>query len=262
MARKKPLKIHATAIATQQFESGDTIDPAFVENGVPTGGTTDQVLAKIDATDYNTHWVTPSGGGGGGGVASVTGDAVDNTDPANPVVNAIPLDATGGGVTSYAGSSVWRTSVPPDDYYEGGVAWDKFMDKSTALFDNLPGAFCWYGGVDGGQRSFFQSKPDEGYFEFGGTQPGSAYARVQATPYVVRLDAVGASSASIIVNSSGAINFSATQYFDFGYGGAIIFPRIDESTRDALIPDVGWAIFNTTVGKLQVYDGSTWQSAW
>ena len=30
--------------------------------GVPTGGTTGQVLSKINATDYNTQWVTPSGG--------------------------------------------------------------------------------------------------------------------------------------------------------------------------------------------------------
>ena len=29
--------------------------------GVPTGGTTGQVLAKINATDYNTQWVTPGG---------------------------------------------------------------------------------------------------------------------------------------------------------------------------------------------------------
>ena len=28
--------------------------------GVPTGGTTGQVLAKVNGTDYNTHWVTPS----------------------------------------------------------------------------------------------------------------------------------------------------------------------------------------------------------
>lgn len=32
--------------------------------GVPVGGTAGQVLAKIDATDYNTEWVTPSGGAG------------------------------------------------------------------------------------------------------------------------------------------------------------------------------------------------------
>ena len=30
---------------------------------VPTGGTTSQVLSKVDATDYNLAWITPSGGG-------------------------------------------------------------------------------------------------------------------------------------------------------------------------------------------------------
>jgi len=31
--------------------------------GVPTGGAANEVLAKIDGTDYNTHWVANSGGG-------------------------------------------------------------------------------------------------------------------------------------------------------------------------------------------------------
>ena len=32
--------------------------------GVPTGGTTEQILSKIDGTDYNTHWVNkPTGAG-------------------------------------------------------------------------------------------------------------------------------------------------------------------------------------------------------
>lgn len=36
--------------------------------GVPVGGTTGQLLAKVDGTDYNTEWVdAPAGGGGGGG---------------------------------------------------------------------------------------------------------------------------------------------------------------------------------------------------
>lgn len=34
--------------------------------GVPTGGTANQVLAKVDATDYNTQWVTPAAGAGAG----------------------------------------------------------------------------------------------------------------------------------------------------------------------------------------------------
>jgi len=33
--------------------------------GVPTGGTTGQVLAKASGDNYDTEWVTPSSGGGG-----------------------------------------------------------------------------------------------------------------------------------------------------------------------------------------------------
>ena len=33
--------------------------------GVPTGGTTGQVLTKIDGSNYNTQWTTPSSSGGG-----------------------------------------------------------------------------------------------------------------------------------------------------------------------------------------------------
>jgi len=42
--------------------------------GVPVGGTTGQVLAKIDGTDYNTEWVDQSGGGAGGVLPLVTGE--------------------------------------------------------------------------------------------------------------------------------------------------------------------------------------------
>lgn len=38
--------------------------------GVPTGGTTGQVLSKVDGTDYNTAWTTPTGGVTGTGTAN------------------------------------------------------------------------------------------------------------------------------------------------------------------------------------------------
>lgn len=38
--------------------------------GVPTGGTTGQILAKVSATDYDTTWVDAPQGGGGGGSGS------------------------------------------------------------------------------------------------------------------------------------------------------------------------------------------------
>jgi hypothetical protein len=48
--------------------------------GVPTGGTTGQVLAKVDNTNYNTQWVTVSGSSGGG--APTDANCIVETDNA------------------------------------------------------------------------------------------------------------------------------------------------------------------------------------
>ena len=49
--------------------------------GVPTGGTTGQVLAKASNTNYDTHWVDQTGGPGGGGAwGDITGTLSDQTD--------------------------------------------------------------------------------------------------------------------------------------------------------------------------------------
>jgi hypothetical protein len=44
--------------------SADTLK-AYI-GGLPVGGTAGQVLAKINATDYNAEWTTPSSGGSAG----------------------------------------------------------------------------------------------------------------------------------------------------------------------------------------------------
>jgi hypothetical protein len=44
--------------------------------GVPTGGTAGQVLSKINSTNYNTQWTSPSGGTWG----SITGTLSNQTD--------------------------------------------------------------------------------------------------------------------------------------------------------------------------------------
>ena len=52
--------------------------------GVPSGGTTGQVLAKVDGTDYNTEWIdAPSGGGSVEKytVATFDKEAIPATDP-------------------------------------------------------------------------------------------------------------------------------------------------------------------------------------
>ena len=55
----------ATGAAGAQGPTGATGSNGTNGQGVPTGGTANQVLSKIDGTNFNTQWVTPSGGGGG-----------------------------------------------------------------------------------------------------------------------------------------------------------------------------------------------------
>jgi len=70
-------------------DKGDTGDtgpagsPGPAGVGVPTGGTTGQVLAKKSGTNYDTEWVDQSGGGGG------TSDYTDLTN--KPSINNVAL---------------------------------------------------------------------------------------------------------------------------------------------------------------------------
>ena len=82
--------------------AGPAGTPGTNGQGVPTGGTTGQVLAKINATDFNTQWVTPSGGGaslqlvankvgGSGETLPLATSASPTTIVFNNVVNAPTL---------------------------------------------------------------------------------------------------------------------------------------------------------------------------
>lgn len=71
--------------------------------GIATGGTTDQLLAKNSATDYDTKWVAaPSGGGGGGGeIYEQSGEPSSTTPGAIWVDTDAPIPAAGGGAVTY-----------------------------------------------------------------------------------------------------------------------------------------------------------------
>ena len=45
--------------------------------GVPTGGTVGQILAKVDGTDYNTEWVTQTGGSGATALSGLSDVAIE-----------------------------------------------------------------------------------------------------------------------------------------------------------------------------------------
>lgn len=62
-------------------------------NRLPAGGLANQVLSKIDGTDYNAQWITSPSGGQVDSVVGGTNITVDASDPVNPIVNFDGLGA-------------------------------------------------------------------------------------------------------------------------------------------------------------------------
>ena len=94
------------------------------KNGIPNGGTANQGLAKVDGTDYNTQWVTPSGGTS---LPAQTGNAgkVLTTDGTNPSWTNAPIlgtlqvsPVTSGGTTNVTVSNLNVRNIMLD--YQGG----------------------------------------------------------------------------------------------------------------------------------------------
>jgi hypothetical protein len=69
-------------------------------------------------------------------------------------------------------------------------------------------------------------------------------------------------SATFDITGSNSIALAVTGSADIGGGAAdayIIFPRHDNTTRDALAAVAGMVIYNTQTNRLNYYNGSGWQ---
>lgn len=86
--------------------------------GVPTGGSTGQVLAKVDGTDYNTQWTTPSSGSG----ASVQLVATIGTGVTGIAISGgtsdIPFNTAAVNVGSAFNTSTYSYTVPTTGVYQ------------------------------------------------------------------------------------------------------------------------------------------------
>jgi hypothetical protein len=105
------------------FKTGGIAPPVEI---VPLGGTTGQLLSKIDNTDYNLQWIDAATGGGGGGSTGITVPNVsakfwrikinaNNGDNTYTVLRAQVYDADGVeislGAVSYFASSMGSATV-------------------------------------------------------------------------------------------------------------------------------------------------------
>lgn len=85
---KKPIRI-GDDTPLRNFQTDEAVGPDHGGTGLVTSDLAGQA-GKVLAVNGTEDGYTLTTGGGGGGVESVTGSGVDNTDTANPVVNARP----------------------------------------------------------------------------------------------------------------------------------------------------------------------------
>jgi len=76
--------IQSTVVGGAVGATGADGTPGTNGQGVPTGGTAGQVLAKIDSTDYNDHWVAPNIG-----IVTNVSSADANATVANPTTTPV-----------------------------------------------------------------------------------------------------------------------------------------------------------------------------
>jgi hypothetical protein len=84
--------------------------------GVPTGGTAGQVLAKIDGTDYNTEWVAQTGGGGG------TPDSGLMVNVADTLTTATVYNSAGTVYSSWTNTSTDGATLGANDIWTVATA--------------------------------------------------------------------------------------------------------------------------------------------
>ena len=101
--------------------------------GVPTGGTTNQVLAKIDGTNYNTQWVTPATGGADN-LGNHTATQALNMN-SNAITGATNITATG---TATLGGNAYPTNTGTNGQFlrtngAGALSWGSGGGASLQL---------------------------------------------------------------------------------------------------------------------------------
>jgi len=135
--------------------------------GVPTGGTAGQVLAKIDSEDYNTEWV--SGGGGASNLDSLT-DVIITGTPSNGEV--LTYDSAAESWVNSASGGLGYTGSQGDIGYTGSQGDIGYTGSASTVIGYTGSASTVIG--------YAGSKGDIGYTGSAGTGGGGGGTSWQA----------------------------------------------------------------------------------
>ncbi len=143
----------ATGATGPTGPAGSTGPAGADGQGVPTGGTTGQLLAKIDADDFNTEWVAPPTSAVWG---AITGTLSDQTDLDTALSGKVSATSTANRFGYYNSSGDWTVSGNYQPTTNGG-----FSSSQVINPNNLTG----YYNINENSLILepLQSSPDDAY---------------------------------------------------------------------------------------------------
>lgn len=128
----------------------DGLPGAGSANGIPSGGSTSQVLKKLSATDYDVYWAPDDTDSGGGGGSSIFIDATDITyglDTGETAANNATYLAAADVVATAAGRTLY---IPFGTYSANSVTFTSRVRMEQGAILSVPTGqtITFNGGVD------------------------------------------------------------------------------------------------------------------
>lgn len=222
-------------------------------NGIPTGGTAGQVLAKIDGTDYNTHWVT-GGGGGGSGDALTINPLSQFAATTKAQLNSVISDGTpmyiGDPPTSHTHviADITDFGIYSTDIHANIIALNAVSGVNTGNQSTIVGIT--------GTKSQFNTAVTDGDILFTnditGTPDGTKFLRDDFS-WVTPPSSGGTKSISNISTNTTAGNTSGTEYYYFCDGTiTLTLPTAIGNTSRYTITNVGTGVITIDTALSQL----------
>jgi hypothetical protein len=137
-ASKQDTLVSATNIKTINGDSilgaGNLVVTGAAGEGVPTGGTTGQILAKNSNTDYDTEWIDPTSGGGTSLWTAIVGTRASNTS--FTVGSDITTFATKGLIFKWTESNVVRCAMTTSSSFSSPNTTVNIVGDTMASIDS------------------------------------------------------------------------------------------------------------------------------
>lgn len=214
-----PIDLNTAYPGTEQEWTGVVLPGGGGGAGVPAGGTTGQVLAKVDDTDYNTEWATPAEGGGVLHPVATSGSYDDLAD--KPVLGTAADNAETDFATAAQGALA-DSAVQPDDL--SGYAPAAHTHPATDISDSTA---VGRSVVTAADAAAARTAIGAGTSDFDG-----AYGSLTGQP---TLGSAAATEASDYATAAqGAL--AATSVQQDGSGSITSITAVTQATYDALTP--------------------------